>query len=91
MMLNALTGDIPSISKALNSLDAAFLSKSTIVQTVQDTLLSLKYAMLQESFVDPTNNYYSQQYLLEEVALHHSLQHLTDTLADVYLRLTSFK
>jgi hypothetical protein len=91
MMLNALTGDIPRISKALNSLDSAFSSNSTIVPSVQDALLYFKYAMSLERFLDPNTTYHSQQYLLEEAALQHSLQHLTTAVAEVDLRLTAFK
>lgn len=89
MMLNAL--NIPSLSQALNSLDSAFLSSSAIVPTIQSALIRLNCAMREESFVNSRIVCHSNQYILEEYALHHSLHLLTSTLADVQLRLTALK
>lgn len=91
MMLNNFAGDIPFISKALNGLDSALLSNFTIAPTIQSALYYLKNAMLQETFVDSTTTYHSEQYILEEAALNYSLQQLTNTLADVQMKLSALK
>jgi hypothetical protein len=91
MVLNAAAGDIPSISKALNSLDSAFSSTSTAVPTIQDALQSLRNALLLEAFVDAAVDTNSQQYILQEAALRSSLQQLTSVMTEVQLRLTAFQ
>jgi hypothetical protein len=91
MESNAVGGEILSISKALDSLDSAFLPNSTLVATIRNALLSFKNAIRVESFLDSAAICSSQQWILEEAALESSLQQLSGTLTDVQLRVTALK
>lgn len=84
MELDAFAGNIPSISKALKRLHAAYSSNSTIVSGIQDALIHLNFALLDENFIDST---IFEQFSFEKNALDFSLQHLTDSLTDVQLKL----
>jgi hypothetical protein len=61
MVFHALAGDIPSISKALNSFDLACLSTTTVVHSIQEALQSLRNAVLPEIFVNASSILNSQQ------------------------------
>jgi hypothetical protein len=57
MELDAFAGNIPSISKALKSLDAAYSSSSTFVFRIQDALIHLNFALLDENLlIQPFSN-----------------------------------
>jgi hypothetical protein len=90
MMINSFAEDIPSISKALNSLDEAYLTNRTTAVKIQEALSFLKSSLLHETFVDSTATCHSEQFLVEEANLNHSLQHLTNSLIDVHVKLSSF-
>jgi hypothetical protein len=91
MMINSFAEDIPSISKALNSLDEAFITNCTIAVKIQEALAFLKSSLQHETFVDSTATRHSEHFSAEEANLNHSLQHLTNSLVDVHVKLLSLK
>jgi hypothetical protein len=62
-----------------------------IAVKIQEALSFLKRSLLHETFVDSTATCHSEQFLVEEANLNHSLQHLTNSLIDVHLKLSSLK